>query len=157
MRYFYFIIAIFFYFSFSSSNAAVISNVVLENNERISKETVITYGNIKLNKDYNQNEINQILYNLYNTNFFQDVKIQIKDDSLIGIGAIILNKAVIGKNCIIGANSLIAENKEIPDGSLVIGSPGKIIRQLKDEEIKAVKKNAEHYVQNWKNFEKNFK
>ena len=81
----------------------------------------------------------------------------IKDDSLIGIGAIILNKAVIGKNCIIGANSLIAENKEIPDGSLVIGSPGKIIRQLKDEEIKAVKENAEHYVQNWKNFEKNFK
>ena len=81
----------------------------------------------------------------------------IKDDSLIGIGAIILNKAVIGKNCIIGANSLIAENKEIPDGSLVIGSPGKIIRQLKEEEIKAVKENAEHYVQNWKNFEKNFK
>ena len=81
----------------------------------------------------------------------------IKDDSLIGIGAIILNKAVIGKNCIIGANSLIAENKEIPDGSLVIGSPGKIIRQLKEEEIKAVKENAQHYVQNWKNFEKNFK
>jgi carbonic anhydrase/acetyltransferase-like protein (isoleucine patch superfamily) len=80
----------------------------------------------------------------------------IKDDSLIGIGAIILNKAVIGKNCIIGANSLIAENKKIPDGSLVIGSPGKIIRQLKDEEIKAVKENAEHYIQNWKNFEKNF-
>src|SRR5210317_257695 len=81
----------------------------------------------------------------------------IKDDTLIGIGAIILNKAVIGKNCIIGANSLIAENKKIPDGSLVIGSPGKIIRQLKEEEIKAVKENAEHYVKNWKNFEKNFK
>jgi carbonic anhydrase/acetyltransferase-like protein (isoleucine patch superfamily) len=80
----------------------------------------------------------------------------IGDNSLIGIGAVILNNAKIGKNCIIGANSLIAENKEIPDGSLVIGSPGKIIRQLKDEEIKAVKENAEHYVQNWKNFEKKF-
>lgn len=81
----------------------------------------------------------------------------IKDDSLIGIGAVILNKAVIGKNCIIGANALITENKEIPDNSLVMGSPGKIIRQLKNEEIEAVKENAKHYVNNWKNFEKNFK
>ena len=81
----------------------------------------------------------------------------IKDDSLIGIGAVILNKAIIGKNCIIGANALITENKEIPDNSLVMGSPGKIIRQLKNEEIEAVKENAKHYVNNWKNFEKNFK
>ncbi|MEL0177270.1 MAG: gamma carbonic anhydrase family protein [Pelagibacteraceae bacterium] len=81
----------------------------------------------------------------------------IKDDSLIGIGAVILNMAVIGKNCIIGAYALITENKEIPDNSLVMGSPGKIIRQLKNEEIKSVKENAKHYVNNWKNFEKNFK
>ena len=81
----------------------------------------------------------------------------IDDDSLIGIGAIILNKAKIGKNCIIGANSLITENKEIPDRSLVMGSPGKIIRELTDEEIEAVKENGRRYVNNWKNFEKNFK
>ena len=66
----------------------------------------------------------------------------IDDNSLIGIGAVVLNKAKIGKNCIIGAKSLITENKEIPDNSLVMGSPGKIIRQLTDDEIEAVKQNA---------------
>lgn len=81
----------------------------------------------------------------------------IDDGSLIGIGAIILNKAKIGKNCIVGANSLITENKEIPDRSLVMGSPGKIIRELTDEEVEAVKENGRRYVNNWKNFEKNFK
>ena len=80
----------------------------------------------------------------------------IDNDSLIGIGAIILNKAKIGKHCIIGANSLITENKEIPDRSLVMGSPGKVIREVTDEEIKSVKENGKRYVNNWKNFEKNF-
>ena len=56
------------------------------------------------------------------------------DNSLIGIGAVILNKANIGKNCIIGAKALITENKVIPDNSLVVGSPGKIIREVTEEE-----------------------
>ena len=60
----------------------------------------------------------------------------IGDNSLIGIGAVILNKAKIGKNCIIGAKALITENKEIPDNSLVIGSPGKVIREVTEEEKK---------------------
>ena len=81
----------------------------------------------------------------------------IHDDSLIGIGATILNKSVIGKNCIIGANSLIPENKTIPDRSLVMGSPGKIIRQLTDEEVAAVIDNAKRYTANWKRYEKEFK
>ncbi len=57
----------------------------------------------------------------------------IGDNSLIGIGAVILNKAKIGKNCIIGAKALITESKEIPDNSLVVGSPGKIIREVTEE------------------------
>ena len=79
---------------------------------------------------------------------------EIADDTLIGIGSIILNKAKIGKNCIIGANTLIPENKVIPDRSLVIGSPGKIIRQVTDEEIKEIKENAKHYVENYKRYKK---
>ncbi len=79
----------------------------------------------------------------------------IGDDSLIGIGATILNGSKIGKNCIIGANSLITENKNIPDRSLVVGSPGKVIRQVTDTDIVAIKENALRYVNNWKNFEKN--
>lgn len=81
----------------------------------------------------------------------------IKDDSLIGMGATILNNAKIGTNCIIGANSLITENKEIPDRSLVMGSPGKIIREVTDQEIEAIKENARRYSANWKNYEKGFK
>ena len=66
----------------------------------------------------------------------------IEDDSLIGMGATILNGAHIGKNSIIGANSLITEGKKIPERSLVMGSPGKVIREVTDEEIKAIHGNA---------------
>ena len=70
----------------------------------------------------------------------------IEDNALIGMGAIILNGAKIGKNCIIAAGALIPQNKEIPDNSLVIGSPGKIVRQVTDEEILQNRKNADHYI-----------
>ena len=78
----------------------------------------------------------------------------IEDDCLIGIGSTILNKAKIGKNSIIGANALVTENKVIPERSLVLGSPGKIVRQVTDEEIKSIKVNAEHYVANYKKYKK---
>ena len=76
------------------------------------------------------------------------------DNSLIGIGAVILNNAKIGKNCIIGSKTLITENKEIPDDSLVFGSPGKIIRQVTKAEKKAVFDNAKRYQDNWKKYSK---
>jgi carbonic anhydrase/acetyltransferase-like protein (isoleucine patch superfamily) len=78
----------------------------------------------------------------------------IEKNSLIGIGAVILNKAKIGKNCIIGANALITENKEIPDNSLVMGSPGKIVRKVTKEEVKLITENALHYQDNWKKYSK---
>lgn len=70
------------------------------------------------------------------------------DYSLIGINAVILNGAKIGKNCIIGANSLIGEGKEIPDGSLVMGSPGKVVRELIEPQKKMLEASAAHYVHN---------
>ncbi len=73
-------------------------------------------------------------------------------DTLIGIGSTILNKTKIGKNCIIGANTLIPENKVIPDRSLVLGSPGKVIRQITDKEVEEIKENAKHYVENYKKY-----
>jgi|TARA_A100001011_G_scaffold291000_1_gene302549 carbonic anhydrase/acetyltransferase-like protein (isoleucine patch superfamily) len=76
------------------------------------------------------------------------------DNSLIGIGAVILNNAKIGKNCIIGAKALITENKVIPDNSLVVGAPGKIIRQVTEEEKQAVSENTKHYQNNWKKYSK---
>ena len=79
---------------------------------------------------------------------------QISDDTLIGIGSIILNNAKIGKNCIVGANTLITENKIIPDNSLVVGSPGRILRKVTDEEIKAILENGKHYVDISKKYKK---
>ena len=76
----------------------------------------------------------------------------IGDNTLIGIGATILNHSVIGKNCVIGAHTLIPENKSIPDNSLVVGSPGKVVRQLTEEQIQGLKDSAEHYVQNANKF-----
>tara|TARA_E500000178_G_scaffold158945_1_gene158740 strand:- start:90 stop:602 length:513 start_codon:yes stop_codon:yes gene_type:complete len=78
----------------------------------------------------------------------------IGENSLIGIGAVILNNVKIGKNCIIGAKTLIAENKEIPDDSLVVGSPGRIIRKVTEDEKKAVLENTKHYQDNWKKYSK---
>ena len=68
--------------------------------------------------------------------------------SLIGINAVVLNGAKIGKYCIIGANSLIGEGKEIPDGSLVMGSPGKVVRELNEQQMKMLEASAAHYVHN---------
>jgi ADP-glucose pyrophosphorylase len=81
----------------------------------------------------------------------------IGDNSLIGISATVLNSAVVGKNCIIGANSLIPERKVIPDNSLVMGSPGKVVRQVSEEEVKSIKENANRYIRNWKNYQQNLK
>jgi carbonic anhydrase/acetyltransferase-like protein (isoleucine patch superfamily) len=79
------------------------------------------------------------------------------EGSLIGINSVIMNGARIGKGTLIGANTLIAEGKEIPDGVLVLGSPGKIVRELKPEERANLLKVASGYVERSKFYEKNLK
>jgi carbonic anhydrase/acetyltransferase-like protein (isoleucine patch superfamily) len=77
---------------------------------------------------------------------------QVGDNSLVGIGSIVLNGARIGKNCLIGANCLITEGKEIPDNSLVMGAPGKVVRELTDEQAAMIVGGSMHYVENWKRY-----
>ena len=77
---------------------------------------------------------------------------EIGDNTLIGIGAVVLGRAKIGKNCLIGADALITEGKVIPDGSLVMGQPGKVVRELDEGQIAALTASAQHYVQNWKRY-----
>lgn len=72
----------------------------------------------------------------------------IGEGSLIGIKAVILNHAVIGRECLIGANALIPEGKVIPDRALVLGSPGKVVRTLTDDEVAGLYAIADHYVEN---------
>ena len=82
---------------------------------------------------------------------------EIGDNTLIGIKSVILNNAKIGRNCIIGASTLITENKVIPDNSLVMGSPGKIVRQVTDAEALMLTQQAQHYVQNAARYRKGLK
>jgi carbonic anhydrase/acetyltransferase-like protein (isoleucine patch superfamily) len=74
------------------------------------------------------------------------------DYSLIGINAVVLNGAEIGRHCLIGANALVPENMTIPDGSLVLGSPAKIKRQLTEQQQQGLVFQAQYYVQNGKRF-----
>lgn len=77
----------------------------------------------------------------------------IGDNSLIGIGAVVLNNAVIGKNSLVGAHSLIPEGKVFPERSLIMGAPGKVVRQLTDEEVANLPGSADRYVENWQRYQ----
>jgi len=74
------------------------------------------------------------------------------DGSLIGIGAVVLNGAKIGKGCLVGAGSLVTEGKEFPPGSLIMGSPAKVVRQLTSEQLEGLRLTAAHYVSNARRF-----
>ena len=74
------------------------------------------------------------------------------DGSLIGIGAIVLNGAKIGKGCLVGAGSLVTEGKEFPDGSMIMGTPAKVVRQLTPEQLQGLLTSAAHYVDNARRF-----
>jgi carbonic anhydrase/acetyltransferase-like protein (isoleucine patch superfamily) len=81
----------------------------------------------------------------------------IGDESLIGIGAVVLNGAKIGKNCLVGAGSLVTEGKEFPDGSMIMGTPAKVVRELSPEQIEGLRQSARHYVDNARRFKAGLK
>ena len=81
----------------------------------------------------------------------------IGDNSLIGMGATVLNGAKIGRNCLIGAGALITEGKEIPDNSLVMGAPGKVVRELDAKAAKMLEASALHYRDNMRRFKAGLK
>ncbi len=72
--------------------------------------------------------------------------------SLVGIQAVVLNGARIGKNCLVGAGALVTEGKEFPDGSMILGSPAKVVRALTPEQIDGLRRISEHYVKNAKRY-----
>ncbi|MEN9384251.1 MAG: hypothetical protein RL323_1394 [Pseudomonadota bacterium] len=74
------------------------------------------------------------------------------DESLIGIGAVVLNGARIGKNCLVGAGALVTEGKEFPDGSMILGSPAKVVKLLSPEQIEGLRRSARSYVANANRF-----
>jgi len=76
----------------------------------------------------------------------------IGDHSLIGIQSVVLNGAKIGRHCLVGAGALVTEGKEFPDGSVIMGRPGKVVRTLTDEQRRGLEDIATHYVQNARRF-----
>ena len=81
----------------------------------------------------------------------------IGDGTLVGIGSIILNRTKIGKNCLIGANTFIGEDKEIPDNSMVLGAPGRVVREIDQRMAAVLKHSADHYVDNWRRYKAGLK
>ena len=150
-------------------NATVIGTVVLENNASVWFNVVIRGDNDVITIGENsQVQDGSVLHADpgFPLTLGKNVSVghmamlhgcTIGDGSLIGIKSVILNGAVIGKNCLIGANTLITEGKTIPDGSLVLGSPGKVVRQLAPEEIAEINSSADHYVQNFKRYQADLK
>ena len=81
----------------------------------------------------------------------------IGDGSLIGIGAIVLNGAQIGKGCLVGAGSLVTEGKVFPDGSMILGSPARVVKSLSPEQIEGLRRSAQHYTQNAERYRQGLK
>ena len=81
----------------------------------------------------------------------------IGDETLIGIGATVLNGAKIGRNCLVGARALITEGKEFPDGSMIFGSPAKVVRTLTPEQVEGLRRSAEHYMENAQRYRRGLK
>ena len=145
---------------FIAPNASVIGSVILENNVSIWFNVVIRGDNEPIRIGENSNVQDGVVMHTdpgAPLTLGKNVTVghmamlhgcTIGDGSLIGIHSTILNHAVIGRNCLIGANTLITEGKVIPDNSLVVGSPGKVLRSLREEEIAALHANAARYVEN---------
>ncbi|HXH02600.1 MAG TPA: gamma carbonic anhydrase family protein [Candidatus Competibacteraceae bacterium] len=154
---------------FVAPNATLIGSVVLEHNASVWFNAVLRGDNEPIVIGENSNvQDGSILHTDAGIPLLvgRDVTIghkvmlhgcTIGDNSLIGINAVILNRAVIGKNCLIGANTLIPEGKVIPDGVLVLGAPGKIVRELSAEEIARITGSAQHYVENFRRYQRDLR
>jgi carbonic anhydrase/acetyltransferase-like protein (isoleucine patch superfamily) len=144
---------------FIADSASVIGSVILEENVSVWFNAVVRGDNETIHIGANSNiqdgavlhtDLGAPLNIAANVTVGHQVMLHgcsIGEGSLIGIKAVVLNHSVIGRNCLIGANTLITEGKVIPDNSLVIGSPGKVVRTLTEDEIAALHANTAHYVE----------
>ncbi len=147
-------------------NASVIGDVVLERDTSIWFNAILRADNEPITIGEGSNVQDGAIIHTdpgYACNIGKKVTVghmamlhgcSIGDGSLIGIGSVVLNGAKIGKNCIIGSKALVTEGMDIPDGSMVLGIPGKITKTLTDEEQSIVSIGAAHYVENYKKYKK---
>ncbi|MEO8101188.1 MAG: gamma carbonic anhydrase family protein [Betaproteobacteria bacterium] len=146
--------------NFVAANATVIGNVTIGRNSSIWWNVVIRGDNDCITLGNNVNiQDGSVLHTDEGVPMVLEDEVSVghmamlhgctvREGSLIGIKAVVLNRAVIGRECLIGANSLIPEGKVIPDRSLVVGSPGRVVRQLDDEEVRMIRWISRHYLEN---------
>lgn len=151
---------------FIADNATVIGSVVIKENVSIWFNTVIRADNDIITINENTNLQDGVIVHTDEgipMTIGCDVTVghkamlhgcTIGNNCLIGINAVLLNHVTVGENCIIGANTLLLEKTVIPPNSLVVGSPGKVIRTLTDAEIAKITWSAKHYVANFKRYKK---
>jgi carbonic anhydrase/acetyltransferase-like protein (isoleucine patch superfamily) len=145
-------------------NAVVVGKVILKHNASIWFGVVARGDNDPIEIGENSNvQDNSVLHTDYGAPLIIGDNVTvghmamlhgctIGDGSLIGIGAVVLSGARIGRGCLIGAGALITEGKIIPDRSVVMGAPGKVVREASAEHAAMLAAGAEHYVHNWKRF-----
>lgn len=148
-----------------AENATVIGSVILEPNVSIWFNAVVRADNDFIRIGENSNiQDGSVLHTdtgiplVIGRNVTVGHKVMlhgctIGDGSLIGINAVILNGAKIGRSCIIGANALIPEGKEIPDYSVVMGSPGKVVKEVSEAQRAMLEMSARHYVENFRRYQ----
>lgn len=146
--------------NYVAPNASVIGNVVLERGANVWWNVTIRGDNDLITLGENVNiQDGSVLHTDEGVKLTleKDVSVghmamlhgcTVKEGSLIGIKAVVLNHAVIGRECLVGANALIPEGKVIPDRSLVLGSPGRVVRTLTDDDVKMIRGIAQHYLDN---------
>lgn len=152
-----------------ADNAVVIGSVVLENNASIWFNCVVRGDNDLVTIGENSQLQDGCVVHVdpgHPLTLEKNVSVghmamlhgcTVGEGSLVGIKSVILNDAVIGRNCLIGANTLIAEGKKIPDGVLVLGSPGKVVRELTAEEIARINRTSANYAARAKRYAKELK
>jgi carbonic anhydrase/acetyltransferase-like protein (isoleucine patch superfamily) len=154
---------------FVAQNAAVIGSVVMKRNSSVWFNVTVRGDNdvITLGENVNVQD-NSVIHtdSGFQVTLEKNVSIghlvmlhgcTIQENSLVGIGAIVLNRVVVGRNCLVGAGALIPEGKVIPDGSLVLGVPGKVVRSLTPEEIAMNTWIAQHYVERAERYRRGLK
>ncbi|GAA6133967.1 gamma carbonic anhydrase family protein [Oceaniserpentilla sp. 4NH20-0058] len=154
---------------FIADSAQLIGSVVMENNTSVWFNAVIRADNDVITIGENSNVQDGAILHTdsgIELSIGKGVTIghkamlhgcDVGDYSLIGINAVILNGAKIGKHCIIGANALIPEGMVVPDGSMVLGSPGKVKKELSEDQKTQLELSAAHYVHNFKHYKKHLK
>ena len=151
---------------FVAESAAVIGSVVLDHNVSVWFGAVVRgdYDSVTIGANSNIQDCAVVhMDDTYPVTIGEGVTVghhavvhgcTVGDNSLIGIHAVVMNGARIGENCLVGSNALVTEGKTIPDGSLVLGSPGRVVRSLTDEEIQEINYFSNLYVNNFKSYKR---